>query len=147
MDFCLNFKWLLSSRMVIRGKRNKWILALANRCSSTSKISVSIIKLHIVKILCKRVFANLDKIVLLLMVLMNLIIIWITRLRTKIKIIRLKCVNNGMRRHLDIALTEINASSFMMKEQVLSWKEKLWVSKKSKKISSRQVWRSLILVR
>ena len=146
MDFCLNFKWLLSSRMVIRGKRSKWILALANRCSSTSKISVSITKLHTVKILCKRVFANLDKIVLLLMVLMNLTI-WITRVRTKIKIIRLKCVNNGMRRHLDIALTEINANSFMMKEQVLSWKEKLWVSKKRKKISSRRVWRSLILVR
>lgn len=146
MDFCLNFKWLLSSRMVIRGKRSKWILALANRCSSTSKISVSITKLHTVKILCRLVFANLDKIVLLLMVLMNLTI-WITRVRTKIKIIRLKCVNNGMRRHLDIALTEINANSFMMKEQVLSWKEKLWVSKKRKKISSRRVWRSLILVR
>ena len=121
MDFWPNFKWLLSN-LWSSVRRSNSTLVVASKCSSISKISVLITRQFYVKISSRLVSVNLDRTVVMLMVIMN----WcIKSAVAPTKIIKLKCVNSGMKLLLGSAPTVTSASSYMMKGQVLWSKEKL----------------------
>lgn len=127
MDFWPNFKWL-PSNLWSSVRRSKSTLVVASKCSSISKISVLITRQFFVKISSRLVSVNLDRTVVMLMVIMN----WcIKSAVAPTKIIKLKCVNSGMKLLLGSAPTVTSASLYMMKGQVLWSKEKLWASRKS----------------